>query len=111
MDNMLFKDVENRQYLETQILTYMGNKRSLLDHIGREIDPIREALGLNKLTTLDLFSGSGIVARYLKQFSSVVYANDLEKYSWIINNCYLANRNEFDEAVYLQQLRLQRIFY
>ncbi len=95
---------ENREYLESQILTYLGNKRTLLKYIGEELNIIQTELGKEKLITLDLFSGSGIVARYLKQFSSCVHANDLEKYSYVINSCYLSNQNEFDTEKYYQYL-------
>jgi adenine-specific DNA-methyltransferase len=44
----------------------------------------------------DVFSGSGIVARYFKQFSELLIVNDLEKYSAVINECYLANESELD---------------
>ena len=55
---------ENKNYLENQILTYIGNKRTLLPHIGKEIKRIQRELNKEKLETFDLFSGSGIVARY-----------------------------------------------
>lgn len=97
---------ENDAYLTEQILTYLGNKRLLLNNIGIEVREIQRVLHKDKLVTLDLFSGSGIVARYLKQYSSSVYANDLEKYSWIINSCYLSNRSEFDTQTYLKYLEL-----
>jgi adenine-specific DNA-methyltransferase len=44
----------------------------------------------------DVFSGSGIVARYFKQFSDLLIVNDLEKYSTIINECYLSNEEELN---------------
>jgi adenine-specific DNA-methyltransferase len=44
----------------------------------------------------DVFSGSGIVARYFKQFSHLLITNDLEKYSSLINQCYLSNVDELD---------------
>jgi adenine-specific DNA-methyltransferase len=44
----------------------------------------------------DIFSGSGIVARYFKQYSDLLIVNDLEKYSSIINECYLSNKNELN---------------
>jgi adenine-specific DNA-methyltransferase len=44
----------------------------------------------------DVFSGSGIAARYFKQFSDLLIVNDLEKYSAVINECYLSNENERD---------------
>ncbi len=45
----------------------------------------------------DVFSGSGIVARYFKQFSELLIVNDLEKYSTLINECYLSNEDERSE--------------
>lgn len=88
---------ENQEYLEKQILTYLGNKRKLLKYIGIEVEKIQKELNADKMNILDLFSGSGIVARYLKQYSKCIYANDLESYSKIINECYLSNKSEFDE--------------
>jgi len=51
---------------------------------------------------MDAFSGSGVVARLLKQYSSEVIANDLEDYSRVINSCFLSNRSDLD----LEHLRL-----
>lgn len=86
---------ENKDYLSKQILTYMGNKRSLLDEIEQEIVEIKEDLG-RKLKTFDVFSGSGIVSRMMKKHSKHVISNDLEKYSFIINNAYLTNKSDFN---------------
>ena len=47
-----------------------------------------------------MFSGSGVVARRLKQYSSSLYVNDLEKYYYIINDCYLTNSKDFNEDIY-----------
>jgi len=47
----------------------------------------------------DVFSGSGIVARYFKQFAELLIVNDLEKYSTLINECYLSNDDERDAFV------------
>lgn len=44
----------------------------------------------------DVFSGSGIVARYFKRFSDVLIVNDLEKYSRVINECYLTNQDDLN---------------
>jgi len=41
-----------------------------------------------------------VVARLLKKHSNTLYANDLETYSKIINECYLTNKEEFDENLY-----------
>ncbi|MDR0403871.1 MAG: DNA adenine methylase [Treponema sp.] len=87
---------ENREFLTRQLITYIGNKRALLGFIGEGVRRVQKRLGKNKLKTFDVFSGSGIVARYFKQFSSLLAAGDLEKYSTLTNECYLANRDDLD---------------
>lgn len=96
---------ENREFLTTQIITYLGNKRRLIGNIEKEIDLIAEKSGKEKLVCTDLFSGSGIVARMLKRHSSKLIVNDLENYSSVINSCYLINKKDFpkDEFEYLRK--------
>ncbi|MDR0455976.1 MAG: DNA adenine methylase, partial [Treponema sp.] len=92
---------EKKEYLTRQLITYIGNKRALLDFIGEGIKKVQKKLNKNKLKIFDVFSGSGIVARYCKQFSDVLMVNDIEKYSTVINQCYLSNENEIN----ISQLR------
>lgn len=87
---------ENEEYLTTQIITYIGNKRSLLSFIGKAVDVVKDKLKKDKLEIVDIFSGSGIVSRYFKQFSSKIIANDLEEYAYILNKCYLSNKSDID---------------
>lgn len=89
--------MENEKFLTEQIITYLGNKRKLLDFIGEGVEIVKNRLNKEKLITFDGFAGSGIVSRYLKQHSEILISNDFEKYSWLINNCFLSNRNEIDE--------------
>ncbi len=95
---------ENPQYVRTQIITYIGNKRALLPMIQRAVSEIAGELGRTKLSIADVFSGSGIVARALKPYAHTLYANDLEEYSAILNRCYLANRSDFDLRLF-EELR------
>ena len=88
--------LEKNEYLTQQLITYIGNKRSLLGFIGNGIKIVQNKLNKNKIKMFDVFSGSGITARYFKQFSELLIANDLEKYSCVINQCYLSNENEID---------------
>ncbi len=88
--------MESKKFLTEQIITYIGNKRSLLDFIEEPIKIVLQELSKNKIDSLDLFSGSGIVARYLKQYSRILYTNDLESYSKTVNSCYLMNRSEIN---------------
>ena len=97
------KTAENPAFLKEQILTYLGNKRSLLDFIERGVNAAKSELGRDKISCADIFSGSGVVARYLKRHASFLAANDLELYSQISNRCYLANAN----AEFLADLRCE----
>ena len=90
--------LENEDYLTKHIITYIGNKRSLLTFIMKGVEIVRKKLHKDKLNLFDVFSGSGIVARYFKQYAKVLLVNDLERYSKVINECYLANATEIDFA-------------
>ena len=87
---------ENQEYLQSQLVTYIGNKRALLDFIGQGVCLVQQALGKEKLSCFDGFAGSGVVGRYLKQYSSYLAVNDLELYSQIINRCYLSNKSDLN---------------
>ena len=85
---------ENEAYLSQQLITYIGNKRSLLPFIGEALGKVKKRLGREKLKILDAFSGSGAAARYFKAHAELLLVNDLEAYSETINRCYLANTEE-----------------
>jgi len=93
----VFEDFyENPDFLTEQIITYIGNKRSLLNFITKGIQIVQKRLNKEKLDIFDVFTGSGIVARHCKQFSHSLLVNDLEKYATITGECYLSNKNEID---------------
>ncbi len=89
---------ENPRYLREQLITYIGNKRALLDFIGRGVARVKERLGQQKLSCFDAFSGSGIVSRFLKRHARVLYCNDLELYARVLSQCYLTNSEEIAAA-------------
>lgn len=89
---------EDPRYLQEQLITYLGNKRRLLDFIGQAVGKVRRQLGGRKLRCFDAFSGSGIVSRYLKQHAEALYTNDLEDYARVLNTCYLANSDAVQAA-------------
>lgn len=93
---------ENELFLKEQIITYIGNKRKLLPYIESVIKDIIQETGEKRFRCADLFSGSGIVARMLKKYSSSLIVNDMEGYSRVINECYLTNKEDFDELLYEQ---------
>ncbi|WNB89193.1 DNA adenine methylase [Glutamicibacter protophormiae] len=85
---------EDPSYLARQLVTYIGNKRGLAGPIGQAVIDVRNRLGGRKLKSIDLFAGSGFVARLLKKHSSLVASNDLELYAQAIGECFLADRDE-----------------
>ena len=102
---------ENKDFLSKQIITYIGNKRGLLNNIENIIIQVKKKLDKDKISSFDVFSGSGIVARLLKQYSHTLYVNDLELYSKIINSCYLSNirEKEYFEIKYILSQLKQKI--
>ncbi len=87
---------ENPDYLSRQLLTCIGNKRALLNHIGRAVERVKRRLGKQHLCVFDAFSGSGVVSRFLKARSSFLVSNDLEAYAAAVARCYLRNRTTVD---------------
>jgi adenine-specific DNA-methyltransferase len=84
---------ENPEYLNKQIITYIGNKRGLLPFIETGLKKVITKLGSEKIKIFDAFSGSGITARFFKKYSSKIIVNDIEIFSEITNKCYLSNRS------------------
>jgi adenine-specific DNA-methyltransferase len=67
-----------------------------LNFIGAGLGKVQKKLNKKKLAAFDVFSGSGIAARFFKQYSELLIVNDLEKYSAVINQCYLSNQSDLD---------------
>jgi len=87
---------EDPAFLTSQLITYLGNKRALLEPIGAAVASAQQRLGRDKLRILDAFSGSGAVSRYLKRFAAELVVNDIEDYAKAVSDCYLANRHQVD---------------
>jgi adenine-specific DNA-methyltransferase len=94
---------QNNNFLKDNIITYLGNKRTQLDSINNEVsnlissDSELKNKDVNKIKVLDIFSGSGIVARSFKQKGYTVICNDLEKYSTVINEVMIGtNKSELE---------------
>ena len=87
-------DMEIPEYLSDQLITYLGNKRTLINAIEEVVVGIRKELGGRRLRSADVFSGSGVVSRMLKKHSTHITTNDMELYAAIISRAYLSNREE-----------------
>ena len=89
-------ELEDPDYLCRQLVTYIGNKRALLGPIGQAVEVVKRRLNKAKLRAFDVFSGSGVVSRYLKAHASHLASNDIEDYATAISRCYLRNRSTVD---------------
>lgn len=83
-----------KDFISQNMITCIGNKRSLVEYIENEIISIKGSLNKDLLISFDGFSGSGVVSRMFKYHSELLFVNDMEAYSHIINQCYLSNPTE-----------------
>ena len=72
-------------YLYSQLIPYLGNKRKLLPLIDAAVAATGAAQGV----FADLFAGGGVVSRWAKQRGYQVVSNDWEPYTEAINGCYV----------------------
>ncbi len=72
--------VRTREYVFSQLIPYIGNKRKLLHLIAAAV----RLTGCTQGTFVDLFTGSTVVARWAKRSGFRVVANDWEPYSYQI---------------------------
>ncbi len=84
-------DVEHSEYLSKQLITYIGNKRSLLGHLDKAVSRVKDRLGKARLRIFDAFAGSGVVSRFFKRHADLLVSNDLEKYAAAAGRCFLRN--------------------
>ena len=96
MSIQLNDPVENQDYLSSQIVTYLGNKRALLQPIDSALRQAKRRLGKRLLRVFDPFSGSGIVSRFLKAHASYIASNDIEDYAAVIGRCFLTNKGNIN---------------
>lgn|GEM_PF-244847 len=89
---------EDPRYLSSQLITYLGNKRSLLGGIGQALAQVKRRLGKPRLSVFDAFSGSGVVSRFFKAHAERLVSNDLERYAAVVGRCFLSNRDQVDEG-------------
>ncbi len=88
-------DAAVREYLQSQLIAYIGNKRALLSFLGEVFVSLDRRHAVR--TFLDPFAGSGSVSRLAKALGFEVHASDWEFYSWIVNCCHVAcDRSELD---------------
>lgn len=87
-------------------LNYIGSKYKLLDFIYGAVKDY--CPDLENMTFCDLFSGTGIVARFFKPLVKSIYANDMEYYSYVVLKNYIGSSN-FSEELNLSLLELNAL--
>ena len=65
----------NHDYVFQNMITYIGNKKTLLPYIEQIVIDIKKSLHKDLIISLDGFSGSGVVARMLKYHSKILFVN------------------------------------
>jgi adenine-specific DNA-methyltransferase len=102
----LFGDVVRNDdaYVKSQLITYIGNKRSLLPLIDKGISYAKEKLFKERISFLDLFAGTGVVSRMARSYADDIHVNDLELYSFVTNSCYQTNKDDVDFALLSNEL-------
>ena len=81
-----------KNYVHQPMITYIGNKRKLIDVIE---DVVKK---LEPKTCADAFVGSGVVSRMLLTHCEELHVNDLERYCEVLSNCFLVSPNWADQG-------------
>ncbi|ONI46565.1 modification methylase [Candidatus Epulonipiscium fishelsonii] len=84
-------------------MNYIGSKYSLLDFLTNTIDEVTNIKNGENLVFGDLFAGTGVVGVNFKKKGYTVIANDIQHYSYVLNNHYIEN-NETLSAFLLEHL-------
>ncbi len=83
-------------------MNYIGSKYKLSKFIKSEI---RKVVGeIKDKVFCDLFAGTGAIGRVFKTESKKVIANDLEFYSYILNQNYIGNHEKINYQEYIDEL-------
>lgn len=84
-------------------MNYIGSKHKLSDFIKSAITGVA-GNDLEHKVFCDLFAGTGIVGRTFKTCVKKVIANDLEYYSYILNQNYIGNHQNIAFENYISHL-------
>lgn len=83
-------------------MNYIGSKFKLSKFIKFAI---RNIVGeMNDKIFCDLFAGTGAIGRAFKTESKKIIANDIEYYSYILNQNYIGNHEEIEKQKFIDEL-------
>jgi adenine-specific DNA-methyltransferase len=75
-------------------MNYIGSKHKLSKFIKSEIEKVVGQM--NDKVFCDLFAGTGAIGRTFKTESKKIIANDIEFYSYVLNQNYIGNHEEIE---------------
>jgi adenine-specific DNA-methyltransferase len=83
-------------------MNYIGSKYKNSKFIKSEI---KKVVGeMKDKTFCDLFAGTGAIGRAFKTESKKIIANDIEYYSYVLNQNYIGNHEEIDWREFVDEL-------
>ncbi|CAN5857042.1 DNA adenine methylase [soil metagenome] len=83
-------------------MNYIGSKFKLSKFIKSEIEKI--VGDMKDKVFCDLFAGTGAIARNFKTESKKIIANDIEYYSYVLNQNYIGNHEEIEWRELIDEL-------
>ena len=81
--------MSDETFIYQKMISYLGNKRKLIPEIEEIIQEVCQKLNKKQLILFDGFAGSSVVSRLFTKYASNLYSNDMEPYSYIMNQCFL----------------------
>jgi adenine-specific DNA-methyltransferase len=87
-------------------MNYIGSKYKLSKFIKSEV---RKVAGeIKDKVFCDLFAGTGAIGRIFKTESKKIIANDIEFYSYVLNQNYIGNHEKLNYQQYIDELNETR---
>jgi adenine-specific DNA-methyltransferase len=83
-------------------MNYIGSKHKLSKFIKSEI--VKVVGEMNDKVFCDLFAGTGAIGRAFKTESKKIIANDIEFYSYVLNQNYIGNHEEIEWSELINEL-------
>jgi adenine-specific DNA-methyltransferase len=96
-------------FVHQTMLTCLGNKRKLVKGIDEIVGEVVASLDKDSITIVDGFAGSTVVSRQLAYRADILYTNDLERYSYLMCQCYLqppSKENQDLISVHIERMNL-----
>ena len=81
--------MSDETFITQKMISYIGNKRKLIPEIESIVQDVCKALKKDKLNLFDAFAGSSVVSRLFTKYANNLYSNDMEPYSYIMNQCFI----------------------